>query len=93
MPNLPKWPHELVDTEEYDETEVAWQGTHNPCDGCGCYHYTEETACTIVDASDVFAGSEEQPQHCQCWYDCDPCCKCSDQPNVLHGPVRSGGRQ
>ena len=88
MPNLPKWPRELVSTEEYDETKVAWQ-EDNPCDGCGCYHYTLETACTVAC---TLADPAEQPQHCGCWYDCDPCCKCGDHPNVLHGPALPGSR-
>ena len=90
MPNLPKWPHELVDTGQYDEAEVAWEGDNNPCDGCGCHHYTLETTCT---AADSFTRADEEPMHCQCWYDCGPCCKCEDQPNVLHGPVLAGGLQ
>ena len=89
MPNLPKWPHELTDTKEYDGTPVAWQGD-NFCDGCGCYHYTEETSCTLFD---ICPDSDAPPQHCRCWYDCGHCCRCGDHPNVLYGPVFPGGRQ
>ena len=82
MPNLPKFVDQLVDTEEYDESEVAFQGD-NPCDGCGRFHYTEETSCSVADQ---FTREGELPQHCQCWYDCDPCCKCGEDGTVLHGP-------
>ena len=86
MPNYPKFAADLSaeETEEgASEMEIAWQGD-NPCDACGRHHYTEETACTVPDS---LTRPGETPQHCRCWYDCEPCCKCGDEPVVLHGPV------
>lgn len=54
-----------------------------PCDACGRIEYTEETACPFPDT-----WREDKPpyQHCKCWYECEPCCKCGDDPAVLYGP-------
>ena len=62
--------------------EIVVDG-YQPCDACGRIEYTEETACSQPDS-----WREDQPpyQHCQCWYDCEPCHKCGDHPVVLYGP-------
>ena len=62
--------------------EIVVDG-YQPCDACGQIEYTEETACSQPD---VWREDDSPYQHCQCWYDCEPCHKCGDHPVVLYGP-------
>ena len=66
-------------------------GDHDqPC-VCGRIHYTLETACAKPDIMPPPWKADEPPyRHCNCWYDCDPCGKCGDDPVVLHGPKPPG---
>ena len=81
MANLPKYIDELDD----EAMEIAWQG-YNPCDGCARIHYSDETPCEFPDGDE---RPGDQPQHCGCWYDCEPCEKCGDDPVVIYGPPLS----
>ena len=90
MAKTPKFYWQLSPDEQDDgfgnmtasALEIVNDG-YQPCDGCARIHYTEETACTSPSGGD----SKEPPfQHCNCWYDCDPCCKCGDDPVVVYGP-------
>ena len=67
--------------------EIVVEGDQ-PC-VCGRIHYTdEETACAKPDS---WRPDEPYPHnHCQCWYECDPCCKCGEDAVVLHGPKLPG---
>ena len=78
MPNLPKMWNELTD----EAVEIVSDG-FQPCEGCGRVEYTEETACEVPDGDE---RPGDQPQHCEHWYDCEPCHKCGDWPMVLYGP-------
>ena len=80
MPNPPKFAHELSGDETEEE---ASEQEDNPCDGCGRHHYTEETSCSVPDP---LTPEDETSQHCRCWYDCEPCCRCGEDGVVLHGP-------
>ena len=86
MANMPKfaWQLSVLDGEDSpSEAEVAWQGD-NPCDGCGRFHYTEETGCAPTSE---LGPPPDHEQHCVCWYECEPCCRCGDHPVVLFGPL------
>ena len=58
-----------------------------PCDGCGRIHYTDESACLRLTPpeGDNWAGRYDD-NHCGCWYECEPCHWCGDDPVVLYGP-------
>lgn len=90
MPNLPMFFWELSGEEKDDgfgnimesAREIVVDG-YQPCDGCGRIHYTEETACEFPDK---WRNDTPAYQHCQCWYECAPCCKCGEDASVLYGP-------
>lgn len=92
--NLPLFYWGLPNEERHDgfgnimpsPLEIVCDGDQ-PCDGCGQVHYTEETACQLPDHPYGDSRESQSPyQHCQCWYDCQPCHKCGDDPVVLYGP-------
>ena len=97
-PNKPAFYWELPN-EELDDgfgnfmespMEIVVDG-YQPCDGCGRIHYTEETACLRLTPPEGknWAGYHDR-NHCGCWYDCEPCHWCGDDPVVLYGPPVPG---
>ena len=72
--------------EGTEEPRKEATSDNNPCQ-CGQTHYTGETACLrLTPPQGVnWAGKNDQG-HCPCWWECDGCCWCGDDPNVLHGP-------
>lgn len=91
MSDGPKFYWQLDNVERGDgfggimESELAIVNDgYQPCDGCGRIHYTEETACEFPDPGMDYYGRPWQ--HCNCWYECEPCCKCEADAVVLYGP-------
>ena len=82
MANLPRfwWMCELSENDE-----VAWADYLPLCDSCGCIHdYIAETSC--MPPSPAGLPAPECEQHCECWYNCEPCCRCGEDAVVLYGP-------
>ena len=75
--NGPVFYHQLIEARSWEWLAILGENDAL-CDACGNLHYTDETECYDT----------EDGQHCLFWYDCEPCCRCGDQPNVLYGPPR-----
>ena len=91
----PKFWEQLLEERQYKWAAVAMQ--EGPCDACGVYHYNGEIdpPCPIPDPADrqnnqddcQYDHNGEGFQHCACWYDCEPCCKCGADGVLIFGPV------